>query len=153
MPIRPFGVGCKCKINLSACERHTIDCGTPPIQNTQIDYAEAARCSLPVSSSTDLDYCLIFVDRVDVFLEHVHRTFKVYERFTPNFHLVSLSLLTRPPQSSPGNVKTAHTATIFILPQSAPDMSVSISTFLQTSRVEKSQTENNRPSYLLLGDT
>ena len=33
---------------------------------------------------------LFFVDRVGVFLEHVHRTLKASERFTPNFPVVSL---------------------------------------------------------------
>ena len=154
LPLRPLGVGCKCKINLSAYKRCTIDCWIPPIQNTQIDHAEVARCTLSVSCSTDLDHCLMFVDRVSVFLEHVHRTFKVSKRFTPNFPLVSLSLfLSWPGLHSQGNVKTVHTEAILILPQSAPDKSVSVSTFLETPRVKTSQTDNNPPSYLLWRDT
>ena len=43
------------------------------------------RCTLSVSCSTDLDYGVVFVDRVGVFLEHMHRTFTATERFTPNF--------------------------------------------------------------------
>ena len=72
------------------CGRFTIDCGIPPIQNTQIDHAEVARCTLSVSSLTDLDYCVAFVNWVGVFLEHVHKTLKTSELLTPNFLVVSL---------------------------------------------------------------
>ena len=41
------------------------------MQYTQIDRAEVARCTLSVSCSTDLNYSVVFVDRVGVFLEHV----------------------------------------------------------------------------------
>ena len=52
-------------------------------KNTQIDRAEVARCILlAISCSTDLDYCVVFVDRVGVFLEHVHRTLKASEQST-----------------------------------------------------------------------
>ena len=54
------------------------------MQYTQIDRAEVARCTLSVSCSTDLD-CCVADDRVGVFLEHVHRTLKASERFTPDF--------------------------------------------------------------------
>ena len=57
LPQRSFNVGCECKINVSACERYTINCGIPSIQNAQIDLAEVARCTLFVSCSTDLDCC------------------------------------------------------------------------------------------------
>ena len=60
------------------------------MQNTQVDRTEVARCTLPVSCSTDLDYCVAFVDRVGVFLEHVHGTLKASEGFTSNFSVVSL---------------------------------------------------------------
>ena len=60
------------------------------MQNTQVDRTEVARCTLPVSCSTDLDYCVGCVDRVGVFLEHVHTTLKASELFTPNFAVVSL---------------------------------------------------------------
>ena len=43
-----------------------------------------------MSCSTALDNCVVFVDRVGVFLEHVHRTLKASERFTPNVPVVSL---------------------------------------------------------------
>ena len=49
-----------------------------------------ARCTLSVSCSTDLDNCVVFVGRVGVFFEHVHRTLKASERFTSNFSIVSL---------------------------------------------------------------
>ena len=42
--------------------------GSPPIQQIQIDRAEVARCTLSVSCSIDLDYCVVFVDQVGVFL-------------------------------------------------------------------------------------
>ena len=61
----------------------------PLIQNTQIDRVEVARCTLSGSRSADLDYCVVFVDRVGVLLEHVHGTLKASERFTPNFPVVS----------------------------------------------------------------
>ena len=54
LPLRSFGVGRECKINLLACGRYTINCGIPPIQTTQIDFAEMARSTLSVSCSTDL---------------------------------------------------------------------------------------------------
>ena len=38
-----------------------------------------------VSCSTDLDYCVVSVDRVGVFLEHIYKSF---ERFTPNFPVI-----------------------------------------------------------------
>ena len=72
--LQSFNVRCECKVNVSACERYTTHCGTPAIQNAQIDLAEVARCTVLVSCLTDLDCC--FVDRVGVFLEHVHRTLK-----------------------------------------------------------------------------
>ena len=56
------------------------------------------KCTLLVSGSTDLDYCVVFADWVSVFLEHVHRTLNASERFTPN-----------PPSLSP------HFACLFIL--------------------------------------
>ena len=37
----------------------------------------------------DLDYCAVFVDRVGVFLAHVHSTLKASERFTSNFSVSS----------------------------------------------------------------
>ena len=43
-----------------------------------------------VSCLTDLDYCIVFVDRVGVFLENVPRTLKPSERFLTNFPVVSL---------------------------------------------------------------
>ena len=52
--LRSFNVGRECKINVSACERYTMNCGTPSIQNAHIDLAEVARCTLLVSFSTDL---------------------------------------------------------------------------------------------------
>ena len=57
LPLWLFNVGRKCKINVSACERYTINCGILSIQNTQTDLAEVARCTLPVSCSTGLDCC------------------------------------------------------------------------------------------------
>ena len=42
LPLRPFDVGRECKINVSACERYTINCGVPSIQNAQIDLAKVA---------------------------------------------------------------------------------------------------------------
>ena len=89
LPIWSFDVRCECRINLSACERHTINCWIPPIQNTQIDLTEEASCTLLVSCYTDLDYWVVFVNRVDVFLEHMHRTLKASERFMPNFPVIS----------------------------------------------------------------
>ena len=56
---------------------------------TKIDRAEVARYTLSVSCSTDLDYCVAFVDWVSVFFEHVLRTLKTYKRFTLNFPVVS----------------------------------------------------------------
>ena len=81
---RSCDVGRECKICLPACGRYTINCGIPSMQYTQIDRAEVARCTLSVSCSTDLN-CCVADDRVGVFLEHVHRTLKASERFTPDF--------------------------------------------------------------------
>ena len=61
----------------------------PTIQNTQINSAYLARCTLSVSYSTDLDYCFVFVDKAGVFPEHVHRTLKASECLTPNFPVIS----------------------------------------------------------------
>ena len=72
LPLRSFDVG---PINLSACGRYTIDCGILPIQNTKADRTEVASCTLSVSCLSDLDNCVVFVDGVGVFLEHVHRTY------------------------------------------------------------------------------
>ena len=55
-----FNVRHDCKV--SACGRYTINCGIPPIQNIQIDHAEVARCTLSISSLTDLEYCVVFVN-------------------------------------------------------------------------------------------
>ena len=49
LPLRSFDVWRECKINVSACERYTINCGTPSIQNAQIDPTEVARCTLLLS--------------------------------------------------------------------------------------------------------
>ena len=67
-----------------------INCWIPLIQNTQINRAEVARCTLSISCLTDLDYCVVFVDRAGVYLEHVPRTLKASERFTPDLLVVSL---------------------------------------------------------------
>ena len=85
LPLTSFYVRRECKINVSACERYTISCGIPSIQNTQIDLAEVARCTLLVSL-----LIAVFVNRVGVFLEHMHRTLKASERFSTNFPMVSL---------------------------------------------------------------
>ena len=39
---------------------------------------------------TNLNNCVAFVNRVGVFLEHVHKTLKTSKRFTSNFSVVSL---------------------------------------------------------------
>ena len=44
----------------SACGRYTINCGIPPIQDTQIYRAEVAKCTLSVSCSTDLQITVLF---------------------------------------------------------------------------------------------
>ena len=49
------------------------------------------RCTLPISCSTDPDYCVVFVDRVGVFLEHMHRTLKAFARLPRRFSLFCLS--------------------------------------------------------------
>ena len=72
------------------CERYTIHCGIPPIQNTQIDRDEAARCIISVSCPTDLDDCVVVGDRVGVFLEHVHKSETASKRLTRGFPVVSL---------------------------------------------------------------
>ena len=72
------------------CGRYTINCGIPPIQNTQIDCTEVARCTLLVSCPTDLHHCVVFVDQVGAFHEHVHRTLKASKQFMPDFPVVSL---------------------------------------------------------------
>ena len=75
--LQSFDVGLQCKINLSACGRCTLNCGIPPpIQYTQIDLGDLGQYTLSVSCSTDRDYRVVFIDRVGVFLEHVHRTLK-----------------------------------------------------------------------------
>ena len=38
----------------------------------------------------NLDYCVVLVNLVDVFLEHVHRNLKASEQFTPKFPFVSV---------------------------------------------------------------
>ena len=88
--LRSFSIGHECKIFLSVCGRGTNNDWIPPIQNTQINCAEVARCSLLVSCSTDLDYCLVFVDQVGVFLGHGHRILKASEQFTPDSPIISL---------------------------------------------------------------
>ena len=70
--------------------KYAINYGILPIQNTQIDHAEVARCTLSISCSTDLDNCVVFIDWVGVFLEHVHKILKASERFTSNFSVISL---------------------------------------------------------------
>ena len=86
-PLQSFNVGCECKINLSACGRYTINCGTPPVETIRINCAVEARCILSVSCSTDLDfaYCFVSVDPVNVFLEHMHRIVKTSEWFMQDF--------------------------------------------------------------------
>ena len=76
----------------SACKRYTIDCEIPLNQNIQIDRTKVIARTSSVSCSTDLDDCVVFVDRVSVFLEHVHRTLKASERFTPNFPVISFHI-------------------------------------------------------------
>ena len=58
------------------CGRYTINCEIAQIQNTQIDHTEVTRCTLSVGCPTDLDYCVVFVDKVSVFLEHMQKTLK-----------------------------------------------------------------------------
>ena len=58
--------------------------------NYLINRSEVARCTLTLSCSTDMDSCVVFLDRVGVFLEHVHGTLKASERFSANFPVVSL---------------------------------------------------------------
>ena len=115
-PLRSFDVGCEDKINLSRCGRHTIDCVIPPIQNTQIDRAEVVRCTLLVSCSTDLDYCVVFVDRVGVFLEHVHRTFKsfwtVYAKLSRRFLLFRLPFGSRSKHHSRCSIRLKSESTM-----------------------------------------
>ena len=48
----------------------------------QTDSAEVARCTLSVSCSSDLDYCVVLVDQVGVSLEHAQRTLKASKQFT-----------------------------------------------------------------------
>ena len=72
LTLRLFDVGRECNVYLSECGRYTSSRGIPPMQNTQIDRTEVARCTLLVSCSTDLDYCVVSVYRVGVFFEHVH---------------------------------------------------------------------------------
>ena len=81
-------LGCECKIY---CWQYTNNCGIPPIQNTQINHAEVKRCTLLVSCSTDLDYCVVFVDWFGIFCKHVHRTLIATERFTPDLPIVSFN--------------------------------------------------------------
>ena len=81
-PLRSFDVGRECKIHLTACWKYIINYSLTSIQNTQLDRAEVARCTLSVSCSIYLDYCIVFVHRVGVFLEHLHRTLEASERFT-----------------------------------------------------------------------
>ena len=73
------------------CERYTVNCGIPPIKNTQfIDSAEVARCTLSVGCSTDLDYCVVFVSLVSLFLENVRQTLLTSEWFMPDFPVIPL---------------------------------------------------------------
>ena len=76
--LRSFDVGCECKIYLSVYGKYTNNCGIPPIQNTHINCAEVARWTVLVSCSTDLDYCVVIVDRVSVLLGHMHTTLKSF---------------------------------------------------------------------------
>ena len=52
--------------------------------------AEVARCTLLVSCSIDLAYCVIFVCWVGVCLEQAHRTLKASEWSVPDFPVISL---------------------------------------------------------------
>ena len=59
---------------------YTIVCGMQPVQNTQIDFPEGARCTLSVTFRLTLITVLVVlgwcISWVGVFLEHVHRTLK-----------------------------------------------------------------------------
>ena len=87
--LRSFDVGHECNIHLSASERYTNYCAIPPFQNKQIDRVVVARYTALVSCLTGLDDCVVFVDRVGVFLEHMPRILKLSERFPPDFPVVS----------------------------------------------------------------
>ena len=54
-------------------------------------YKRQARCTLLVSCLNDLNYCVVFVDRVGVFIEQVHKALKVvYARLPSRFYLLCL---------------------------------------------------------------
>ena len=63
------------------CGRYSIFCG---ISLIQIDSDEAARCSSSVSFLTELDYCVVFVDQVGIFLEYMLRILKASKDFMPD---------------------------------------------------------------------
>ena len=83
--LRSLAVRWECKIYFSVSGRYTIYCGIQRIKITSITCIEAARCTLFVSFPTYLVYSVIFVNRVGVLLEQVHRTLKASEQFTPDF--------------------------------------------------------------------
>ena len=70
--------------------RYTNNFWIPPIQNTQADRAGVARHTLLVSCPTDLDYCVVFVDQVGVYFEHMKRTLKTCKQCMPDFPIISL---------------------------------------------------------------
>ena len=68
-----------------------IDCGIPPLHKSTAPICRCGKMDIVGKlCTTDLDYCVVFVDQVDVFLEHVHRTLKASERLMPNFLIVFL---------------------------------------------------------------
>ena len=83
LPLQSLDGGRECKIYLSACGRHTI-------WNTEMNHAKMKRCTLSGGCMNDLDYCVVLVCLVGVYLEHLHITLKVSEVFTPGFPITSL---------------------------------------------------------------
>ena len=90
LPLRLFSVGPECKICLSVCGRYTVNCGIPPHQSKILKST-----ALEWEDATDLNYCVVFVDRVGVFLEHMHRTLRAFARLPRRFSLFCLSFASR----------------------------------------------------------
>ena len=94
---RPFDVWRECQIYLSACGKYSINCRIKPIQNTQINHAQVAKCALSVSGLSDLNYCVVLLMGLVYFLNTHCKTFivcfKASEWFMPNFCHFSLFCL------------------------------------------------------------
>ena len=67
-----------------------------------------ATCTLSVICSTDLGYCVVLVDQVVTFLEHVHKTLKDSEKFMSNFPVFFILLVFWLTWQAPQHLEHSH---------------------------------------------